>query len=102
WVFFRNGPREHPWVNASEVKLIEAGGSAMGAGDPVKFNLGSRSAWTLGALLLYTSLSTFADQLFVFWIPQFLDETTKLTLAQRGYYASLPLIGGALGGAVGG
>src|SRR5206468_2562628 len=25
WVFFRNGPREHPWANGSESQLIEAG-----------------------------------------------------------------------------
>src|SRR5439155_982807 len=52
--------------------------------------------------LLYSFASTFGDQLFVYWIPLFLEESKGLTKAQMGVYASLPLFGGALGGATGG
>jgi len=46
--------------------------------------------------------STFADNLFVFWIPTFLVEEKSFSAAQMGIFASLPLLGGALGGFSGG
>src|SRR5262249_31513183 len=53
-------------------------------------------------LLLYAFASTFADQFFVLWLPQYLLEGKGLTKMQMGLFAGLPLLGGALGGAVGG
>ena len=57
---------------------------------------------TFAMLLTYAAASTFADQLFVFWIPQFLIEGKGLTAVEMGLFAGLPLWGGALGGLVGG
>ena len=90
------------WVNPAEVSLIEAGSPPVVPGTRPRLNLRGRRGWTFAALLLYAFASTFADQLFVFWIPQFLVEAKGLPLMEMGVYASLPLWGGALGGAVGG
>jgi sugar phosphate permease len=61
-----------------------------------------RNIVTFAALLLYAASSTFADQLFVFWIPQFLTEGKGLSAIEMGVFAGLPLWGGALGGFAGG
>jgi sugar phosphate permease len=57
---------------------------------------------TLAALLCYAVASTFADQLYVFWVPQFLVEGKGLSTGEMGLFAGLPLWGGAVGGTVGG
>ncbi len=57
---------------------------------------------TLAALLCYSVASTFADQLYVFWVPQFLVEGKGLSTREMGLFAGLPLWGGAVGGTVGG
>ena len=46
--------------------------------------------------------STFADNLFVFWIPTFLVSEKGFSPIEMGIFASLPLWGGALGGLCGG
>jgi sugar phosphate permease len=102
WLLFRNNAREHPWANESEAQLIEVDSAPSVPGVRPRLDLRGRRGWTLGAMLLYAFASTFADQLFVIWIPQFLHEAKGLRDAQMGLYASLPLFGGALGGAVGG
>ena len=49
-------------------------------------------------LLLYAFVSTFADMLYVYSIPTFLEEGKKLSPVQVGWFTMLPLLGGALGG----
>ena len=53
-------------------------------------------------LLVYAFFSTFADMLYVFWIPSFLVEGKGLTPGLMGWCAPLPLLGGAHGGMLGG
>jgi sugar phosphate permease len=104
WLLFRDRPGKHPWVNESERRLIE--GEPASASSPkrpaARLRLGGANAWTIGALLLYASASTFADQLYVFWVPQFLVESKGMGPVEMGLFAGLPLWGGALGGALGG
>src|SRR6185369_7673066 len=102
WLLYRNSPREHPWVNAREAELIEEGTAPAAPGVRPRLDLRGARGWTLGALMLYCFASTFADQMFVDWIPLFLQEEKGLNTAEMGLFASLPLWGGALGGAVGG
>src|SRR5262249_1878328 len=68
----------------------------------VALRLTGSCMWTLSTLVVYAFLSTFADQLYVFWIPQFLIEGKGLKQAEMGLFAPLPLLGGALGGFLGG
>lgn len=112
WTVFRNNPRQHPGVNAAEVRLIEGGDtpadrpvtqSAPRAG--VMRTLRSttpRSFANLLCLSLQTALSTFADNIYSNWIPLFLAQVHHLEFKQMGIYAALPLLGGAIGGMMGG
>jgi MFS family permease len=100
FVVFREGPGEHPWTNAAERELI--GDAAPAAGARARLRLSGRTRLTLGALLVYSFASTFADQLYVFWIPEFLESGRGLSKTQMGLFAGLPLLGGALGGFLGG
>ena len=58
-----------------------------------------RSIVNLLTLNLQTILSAMADNIFSAWIPLFLAEVHNLKFKEMGFYASLPLLGGALGGA---
>jgi MFS transporter, ACS family, glucarate transporter len=102
WVLFRDSPREHPQVNPAERALIESGDAPAPPGVGARLRLSGDNAWTLGALLLFSFASTFADQLYVFWLPQFLVEGKGLSASAMGLFAGLPLWGGALGGVAGG
>jgi nitrate/nitrite transporter NarK len=93
WTLFRNRPPDEPIV--APVLQQPA------IGRP-RLERSTGAVLTLAALLLYASLSTFADQLYVFWLPQFLVEGKRLSAVEMGLFAGLPLWGGALGGAVGG
>lgn len=57
---------------------------------------------TLAWLALQTILSTFADNLYSNWIPQFLSQVHQLEFKRMGIFAALPLLGGALAGLLGG
>lgn len=101
WFVFRNQPGEHHWSNEQERLLVEAGESQATSGRP-KF-IWSRAALTNLAIFMSASFcSAFADNLFVFYMPQFLLEEKGFTTAQMGLFAGLPIWGGALGGMCGG
>ena len=107
---YRNSPREHSRANEAEARLIEqeeleaTGGSL---NDKLSFReliarTSPRSLLNLFFLLVQQFTSTFADAIYVSWIPYFLYKEHGLNYAEMGIYASLPLVGGALGGAFGG
>ncbi len=121
---FRNSPRTHPRVNDAEAALIEerdttesdhgyviVGGVSrkksvkpeprMSIGTMFR-RMSPRAIGNLLMLNLQTILSTLADNIFSAWIPLFLWEVHGLKFKEMGFYASLPLLGGAIGGAVGG
>ena len=109
-VLFRNTPRQHPLVNAAEIRLIEgeaAGPSVAAAGPRVTVwkmlrSMTPRSLVNLGCLGVQTTLSTFADMIYQSWIPLFLFEVHHLQFKEMGIFASLPLLGGAIAGLMGG
>jgi MFS family permease len=104
-VLFRNGPREHPWTNETEQELIDAGRKDVAPvlpGPRPSLRLTGPAGVSLAMLLVYSFFSTFADMLYVNWIPTFLVEGKELSLAEMGWFAPLPLLGGAAGGVVGG
>lgn len=102
WLLFRNRPAEHPWANAAEQQEVDAGELSLAKNARLRLSLGIANLLTLGAMLLYAFCSTFVDQFFVNWLPLFLKEGKGLNQAEMGVFASLPLWGGALGGAAGG
>ncbi len=85
--------------------MIEAGSSLptkrMKIGELLS-RMSPRSIVNLLALNLQTVLSTLADNIFSAWIPLFLFDAHGLKFKEMGFYASLPLLGGAIGGAMGG
>jgi ACS family glucarate transporter-like MFS transporter len=102
WLVFRNSPAEHPWANPAEQRLVEGPASAAAAPGATRLHWNRSGLPTLVALLAYAFFSTFADMLYVFWIPLFLVEGKGLGPGEMGVFATLPLLGGALGGIVAG
>jgi len=106
-VFFRNSPREHAKCNEAEIELIDEGKPGEDESEKLSFvdllrRLSPRSVVNLLALNLQSTLSTIADSIYSLWIPKFLSDVHSLSFKEMGLISSLPLIGGALGGACGG
>lgn len=105
---FRNVPRDHPLVNEAEAELIE--GTSVSEPAPAARmtlrkmlrSLTPRGLVNLVALNVQSVLSTFADNIYSNWIPLFLWEVHALQFREMGIYSSLPLLGGALAGVLGG
>jgi ACS family glucarate transporter-like MFS transporter len=102
WMLFRNRPAEHPFSNEAERELIEAGEVTNLAADEIKLNWTRATKINFGIFLAASFCSTFADNLFVFYMPQYLKEEKGFSDAAMGIFASLPLWGGAIGGLCGG
>jgi ACS family glucarate transporter-like MFS transporter len=107
WFLFRNSPREHPLANDAEASLIA--GNASGKVKPDKMSqrdmlskMTPRSIANLLTLNVQSILSTIADSMYSNWIPLFLVQVHALKFKEMGFYSALPLLGGAIGGAVGG
>ena len=102
FLLFRNSPREHPWANAAEAELIESGEVVTTADRPVHWDWSPGNIRNLLAFFGASFSSTFADNLFVFWMPTFLVQAKDFSPVEMGVFASLPLWGGAFGGLCGG
>ncbi len=107
-MFFRDSPRNHPRVNEAEADLIEdtkgkpkQAEPRMGIGEMFR-RMSPRSIGNLLMVNVQSTLSTLADNIFSAWIPLFLWEVHGLKFTEMGFYSSLPLLGGAIGGAFGG
>jgi sugar phosphate permease len=102
WFMFRNEPSEHPRANQAECDLISAGEVPTGDKAKPRFQWSKANKLNLGIFMSASFCSTFADNLFVFWMPQYLMLEKGFDPISMGLYASLPLWGGALGGLFGG
>jgi MFS family permease len=100
---FRNTPREHPWANEAEARLIQAddADAACATGSTLNWGhmLRRSSVWFL---FLRGALSNMADVVWVYWVPLYLTDVKELARSDSGWIAALPLIGGALGGVASG
>ncbi|HEY2839750.1 MAG TPA: MFS transporter [Pirellulales bacterium] len=115
-VVLRNTPAEHPRVNAAELRIIletpladprDPDTEARIVDNKMKQlpwwqRLTPRSMLNLSIFLLHYFACTFADALYVAWLPYVLKDVHGVTNTQMGLLSALPLIGGALGGLVGG
>ncbi|MFN4260167.1 MAG: MFS transporter [Gemmataceae bacterium] len=111
-LLFRDAPRHHPWVNEAEAELIAGKDAAQSSDDPSKpphlsvrdlfRRMSPRSIANLLAINVQSLLSTVADNIYSAWIPLFLVQVHRLEYKEMGIYSTLPLLGGALGGVVGG
>ena len=113
YTLFRNSPAQHSSVNAAEVALIEGHNTDDESDSPkdepqttsirqIFLQSNARSRINLVMLNLQTILSTVADNVFSAWIPLWLVTEHGLKFKEMGIYSALPLLGGAIGGALGG
>ncbi len=114
----RDTPRQDSRVNDAELSLI--GGEpavpaqatdAASSSSPCPLPPGERSFWrrisgrsarNMGYFLTQGFAATFADAVYVNWLPYFLSQERGLDDTSMGILSSLPLWGGACGGVVGG
>lgn len=127
-VVVRDDPRRDRRVNDAERQLLGAPSSldcapstpnpsaidspASDARAPTSGAASSNRSWfagtsrrtlvTLAFLSAQAILSTFADNVFSNWLPRFLKQVHDLDFQRMGIFTSLPLLGGALAGFVGG
>ncbi|HUE96794.1 MAG TPA: MFS transporter [Longimicrobiaceae bacterium] len=105
YVWFRNTPEEHPGVTAPELALIEAGREAERASEagalPLRLgDLGrSRNMWLVMGQYFASNFTFF---FCLTWLFPYLQRTYDLGAVQAGFFASAPLIAGAIGNWVGG
>lgn len=103
YVYYRDSPEDHHRVNAAELELIHSasGGPLKRAGAPVPWRriLSSHTIWMIS--LMYVCYQ-WALQVYLNWFPTYLRESRGMTLAQMGFYASLPLWAGVVGDLAGG
>jgi len=98
----RDRPDEHPWTNAAEVRLLEDASESSESGGAIRYSRDPAALTSLAALLGHMLLSAFANALYVYWIPLFLEEDKGFTKISMGIYSSLPLWASAVGGLSGG
>ncbi|MBI5381657.1 MAG: MFS transporter [Opitutae bacterium] len=101
WAVLYRHPREHPWLGAEELKLIESGDSPSdrAAALPFRRLLRVRTVWgCVAARMLLDPCSYF----FTFWIIKFLQQERGFDLVAVGKYSGIPFVALALGNVLGG
>jgi sugar phosphate permease len=109
YAFYRNTPEEHNWVNKSElahIRGIDSNGTIhSGAGFAEKPKVPWRTLLTTPNMW-YVVLSwvcwNYAIYFFLTWLPTYLVEYRHFRIQEMAIYASLPLLAGMVGNAVGG
>lgn len=103
FTYYRDTPDEHRGVNAQEREMIHAatGGPRSKAGTPVPWHkiLSSPTLWALCAMY---GCYQYGLVVYLDWFPTYLKEGRGLSLAQMGFYSSLPLFAGVIGDLGGG
>jgi len=102
FTWYRDTPGEHASVNEAECELIQSSTGPQrphGAAVPWQKILSSPILWNLSLMYFCYNycLSTYLD-----WFPTYLKEFRGYSLAQMGFYASLPMLAGTVGDLAGG
>ena len=104
WAIFYRLPRDHPWIGAEELKLIEADRPALTAdGRAPRVSMGRllamRETW---GCIVARAMTDPISYFFFFWIPKFLQQERGFDLAAIGKYSWIPFVAGAVGNIAGG
>jgi MFS family permease len=105
WRFYRNSPAEHPLISADELaQLSSASEIATMAGaartpTPWRAMFTSRTCW---GLIIGSAAYAYCIFFYTTWLPTYLTAHRGFSLAQMGFFASLPLFAGMAGDVVGG
>jgi sugar phosphate permease len=104
-LLFRENPEGDDRVNDEERALVaegeSAGESSLSARPSLPWRQALRS-WSLGALSIQQAFAAGADAIYVYLMGPFFLDRYGVDIKSAGLYASLPLIGGAIGGLAGG
>lgn len=103
YLWFRNSPDEHSFVNELEAESIRARIAPVSSGPPVKplWNELLRSG-RLWSLLGVAFGCTFMWQFYITWFPTYLMEERKMSLEESARYAGLPFLFGVFATWLGG
>ena len=103
WCFFRDDPRDHPWVNEGELRVIGEGHDArvVLARTPVPWALLARSRALIALCAMYTG-AIYGWYFYLTWLPTYLLRGRGFDLAQVGWLAALPLVAIGVGVFLGG
>ena len=102
WAIVYRRPRDHPWLSAKELALIEADRPAAeekAAHVPIARLLRMRETW---GCILARALTDPISYFFFFWTPKFLQTERGFTLADIAAYSWIPFVAGAVGNVMGG
>ncbi len=100
FTYYRDTPEEHLRVNEAERLLIGGGVKRKQSGKvPWGQILSHGNLWVLAVMYFFYNynLNVYQD-----WFPTYLKDARRMTLAQMGFYASLPLLAGVVGDLAGG
>jgi ACS family glucarate transporter-like MFS transporter len=105
YLWFRNTPEEHPSVSASERAIIAAGRESERVAHTGQHRLQlsdigrSKNMWLVMGQYFASNFTFF---FCLTWLFPYLQRTYDLEAVQAGFFASAPLIAGAVGNWVGG
>lgn len=103
WAIVYRLPRDHPWLAAEELKLIEADRAPVSAAGVPKVSmlklLRMRETWGCIVARAFTDPISY---FFFFWTPKFLQQERGFDLAAIGKYSWIPFAAATLGNLTGG
>jgi ACS family glucarate transporter-like MFS transporter len=113
WTKTIYGPKDHPLINAAELRYIEAGGALVDLESKNKTAATSElDTWACIRQLLANRmlLGVYIGQycintltyFFLTWFPVYLVSERHMTILKAGFIAALPAVAGFLGGVLGG
>lgn len=113
WLKTIYGPKEHPGINAEELRYIQEGGALVDleSGSRIKQAAQVNTLACIKELLSNRMLLgvyigqyciTTLTYFFLTWFPVYLVQERHMTILKAGFVASLPAIAGFLGGIFGG
>jgi len=104
YLWFRDRPGAHSWVNAAEIRYIESGNTERrlrGGGDETFW----RELLAQPGIYLICGQQFFRAACYIFyvtWFPSYLQEARDVSVAESGLLTSLPLLGVVAGSTSGG
>ena len=100
FTYYRDTPEEHHRVNQAERERIAGGVTRKSTGKvPWRQIFSHGNLWVLAVMYFFYNynLNVYQD-----WFPTYLQQSRRMTMAQMGIYASLPLLAGVVGDLAGG
>jgi nitrate/nitrite transporter NarK len=101
WWWFRDDPRDHSRVSATELEVIVGGGAEERPHERIQWRWLTESR-SLGVLCAMYFCAIYGWYFYLTWLPTYLLRARGFDLRQAGWLAALPLLSIALGVSLGG